>query len=81
VSRDRRIAGILKAHAFTRILNGHFDGEHIVLDHPQPLKPNIRLKIIVLKSGLTRSQIIAAARDSRDPFSKRFLTTFDPMKK
>jgi hypothetical protein len=55
----------------SRSLNGHFDGEHIILDDNTRLKPNIRVKITVLKKALTKTQIIAVARAAQYPFSKK----------
>jgi len=78
MSPDRRIAGILRTAPPTRTLNGHFDGKHIVLDDRAKLKPNIRVKIIVLKTGLTKAQIIAAARASQDPFSQELQDNNQP---
>lgn len=51
-------------------LNGHFDGEHIVLDDKTRLQPNIRVKITILKKALTKTQAIAVSRAAQYPFSK-----------
>ena len=70
-SPDRRHGRLPVGGRFSKTLNGHFDGEHIVLDDDRRLKPNIRVRITVLKKALTKTQIIAVSRAAQYPFSKK----------
>ena len=40
------------------MLNGHFDGKHIVLDDPVTLKPNTRVKIITVENDSAEADVI-----------------------
>jgi len=54
-----------------KTLNGHFDGKHIVLDDPVTLKPNTRVKIIAVETGLSDAEIIRGCeRLSESVFQK-----------
>jgi hypothetical protein len=41
-----------------KTMNGHFDGQHIVLDDPVALKPNTRVKIIMVDNDRTDGGMI-----------------------
>ena len=54
-----------------KTMNGHFDGQHIVLDDPVALKPNTRVKIITVENDPTDADIIGGcARLSESVFQK-----------
>jgi hypothetical protein len=54
-----------------KTLNGHFDGQHIVLDDPVALKPNTRVKIIAVETGPADAEIIRGCeRLSESVFQK-----------
>jgi hypothetical protein len=54
-----------------KTMNGHFDGQQIVLDETAALKPNTPVKVIAIENGLTDEQMIrACARLSESVFHK-----------
>jgi hypothetical protein len=52
-------------------MEGHFDGQHIVLDDAAALKANARVKVIAVENGSTEAEMIrACARLSESAFQK-----------
>ena len=41
-----------------KTMNGHFDGQHIVLDDPVALKPNTRVKVMTIENDPTEAEMI-----------------------
>ena len=54
-----------------KTMNGHFDGQHIVLDEAVALKPNTRVKIIMAEDNPTEAEMIrGCSRLSESVFQK-----------
>ena len=51
--------------------NGHFDGQHVVLDDAVALKTNARVKVIAVEDGSTEAEMIrGCTRLSESVFQK-----------
>lgn len=54
-----------------KTMNGHFDGQHIVLDESVALAPNTRVKVITVEENSTEAEMIrGCARLSESVFQK-----------
>ena len=52
-------------------MDGHFDGQHVVLDDAVALKTNARVKVIAVEDGSTEAEMIrGCTRLSESVFQK-----------